>query len=179
MKKYFFMSFIGVLLFASTSFADAYVRRPIYCESNSQKFKTCETGLWRIERLMLDRQRSNSPCVEGQSYRIDNRTRVAVYNGCRAWFSAEGWTSTVRRDDVVLREDRPGFYDEERIRCESIDRRTETCYTRNLRSVNRVTLVRQLSNTNCIPNQTFFALRNGVQVTGGCRGDFLLRGQSW
>ena len=183
MTKFIATAFLGLFLFASAAEAQTYVRREISCNSTNQKFRTCETGLIRIDRLMLDRQRSSAPCVQGQTYGIDNGNRIAVSGGCRGNFSVEGYTYNVDNNDDVIRRDPPGRPGnprnrvQETIRCESIDGRDQFCSAGRVRQVETVSLVRQLSRANCIPNRTFFAHRNGVMVTDGCRGDFVIRGR--
>lgn len=69
-----------------------------------------------------------------------------------------------------------GDYNGSIIRCESIDGRSNQCYTGG----GRVVLERQVSNAPCIEGRTWGNSRDGVWVSQGCRADFrVLRGGGW
>lgn len=123
----------------------------IRCESRDSRQVTCNTPWQR--RSVLTRQLSDTRCVEGQNW-SSTRGTVWVSGGCRAEFaSAQG--------DVGG----PGT----ELRCESTDGRYKQCG--NGLYGNPV-LVRQLSDTACVLNQTF-GLRGGtLWVDRGCRGTF-------
>ena len=57
------------------------------------------------------------------------------------------------------------------VRCESIDGRTRQCPADTYGGVR---LVRQLSRGACIQGQNWGYGRNGIWVTGGCRGEFAI-----
>lgn len=57
----------------------------IYCESRDQRYAECYFNSRGVTAVTLVRQRSNSPCIAGQSFGIQ-RDRIWVNNGCRANF---------------------------------------------------------------------------------------------
>jgi hypothetical protein len=59
------------------------------------------------------------------------------------------------------------------VRCESNDGRTRECAT-DARGGAR--LLRQLSRSACVEGETWGRTRRAIWVTGGCRGEFLVRG---
>jgi Protein of unknown function (DUF3011)/Peptidase inhibitor family I36 len=59
----------------------------IRCESNDGRRNYC--GNYDYNRVRLDRQISDSPCVNGRSWGVDDRG-LWVDNGCRALFTVEG-----------------------------------------------------------------------------------------
>jgi len=59
----------------------------IRCESNDGRRNYC--GSYDYNRVRLDRQISDSPCVNGRSWGVDGRG-LWVDNGCRALFTIEG-----------------------------------------------------------------------------------------
>jgi hypothetical protein len=61
------------------------------------------------------------------------------------------------------------------VRCNSVGYRTQVCYS-GIRSVRSVRLLRQYSNSACIGGATYRATYNGVIVSNGCAGDFLVYG---
>jgi hypothetical protein len=66
------------------------VRETFVCESVRQRTRTCRPmSMRRAVDIQYDSQLSRAPCIEGQSYFIQNGT-VTVSNGCRAQFSAKG-----------------------------------------------------------------------------------------
>ena len=78
------------------SHRDGYERRgddnygnqdSIRCESNDGRRNYC--GNYDYNRVRLDRQISDSPCVNGRSWGVDDRG-LWVDNGCRALFTIEG-----------------------------------------------------------------------------------------
>jgi hypothetical protein len=62
-------------------------RRTVRCESRNNRPQRCDIG--RADRVRLDRQLSDRPCVEGRSWFQDRRS-VTVTNGCRADFRVRG-----------------------------------------------------------------------------------------
>ena len=59
-------------------------KRKIKCESKKNKWRTCRVD-GPIESLQLHKQKSNSPCVEGETYGFTGDT-IWVDKGCRAEF---------------------------------------------------------------------------------------------
>lgn len=56
----------------------------VKCESWGGAYNECEPGV-TIRRVVLKRQVSGSPCIEGQTWIYDRRL-IKVKNGCRAVF---------------------------------------------------------------------------------------------
>lgn len=154
-----------VLLALATAFAAApasaqagYGSSIVRCESNDGRTRECPVGYARDVRLV--RQLSRSPCVEGDNWGHDRRT-IWVTRGCRGEFVVEdrhyggGWD---RPDDTG------GL-----LRCESNDGRWQRCPADTRGGVE---LVRQLSRSACVRDQSWGVDRGGIWVNGGCRADF-------
>lgn len=145
----------------------------IRCESVKSRNQEC-----RLDgRPRLVRQLSGAACVEGRSWG-QSRGGVWVSNGCRAEFVGErgrpsrpghgggnwggghggngnGWGSAGQVID-----------------CDSNDRRQRRC---NVTIRQDARLVKQKSGTACIEGQSWGWDRNGVWVSNGCRGQFMVR----
>ena len=141
---------------ASQGHQDGYRLR---CESDDGRQRECRANVQT--RLTLMRQLSDADCIEGQSWGSDNRGRVWVRHGCRGDFApAQGWGQGGAY----------GYGDGHTLRCESDDGRQRECRA-NVQT--RMTLVRQLSDADCVEGQSWGSDRNGrVWVRNGCRGDF-------
>ncbi|GFN74957.1 D-galacturonic acid binding lectin [Plakobranchus ocellatus] len=61
----------------------------ITCSSRNYKTAVCNTG-HQIRAVSIKRHISNSPCVEGFSYRTTG-SQLQVFNGCRATFIVGYW----------------------------------------------------------------------------------------
>mgnify|MGYP003610225383 CR=1 FL=1 len=126
------------------------------CESRDGRAARCGVPGWG--RVVLVRQLSRAPCIEGRSWGQD-RGGVWVDGGCRAefarlpgrgrWDDDRGWS--------------------ERVRCESQDGRYRECAA-DVRG--GVVLVRQLSRAPCIEGRSWGVTRRGLWVDGGCRAEF-------
>lgn len=130
------------------------------CESRDNRTTRCNS----YGNARFVRQLSNTPCVRGRTWGSDSRG-VWVSGGCRALFQSgygnygNGGYGNYGGNDLV--------------RCESRDNHSRTC---NLGSGRRgdIRLLRQLSDTPCIEGRTWGRSGNGVWVTGGCRGEFVV-----
>lgn len=130
----------------------------------------CESGDGREHRCAVDtrggvrlvRQLSRSACIEGQSWGIE-RNGIWVTQGCRAEFVAGRGGSEF--GDLVGRS--------RVVRCESGSGRSNLCAMDTRRGVQ---LVRQLSRSSCIREQSWGWNDHGVWVSGGCRAEFRARG---
>lgn len=123
----------------------------LVCESSGEKLHRCPAETAGGVRL-ID-QRSSSPCTFGSTWGWD-ATGVWVSEGCRAEFALGG---SATQTSVV---------------CESIDGRRNVCPVDTRFGV---TLVRQLSDSECVRNRTWGESREGIWVTEGCRGEFAVR----
>jgi hypothetical protein len=77
------------LLLAVTTVPASFLaaQQSIKCESNNGKRNYC--GRYAPNQIRFDRQISGSPCVQGQSWGVDNGG-LWVDRGCRAYFSVRG-----------------------------------------------------------------------------------------
>ena len=136
------------------------------CASDDMRRHYCPVNTSQGVRLV--NQRSQSACVQGQTWGFDRRG-VWVDRGCRA-------------DFFVPAEQRgggPGYgpgpgrppYNAPTINCSSNDGKRNYCSADTSRGV---TLVRQISGSACIQGSTWGYDRRGVWVDRGCRADFRL-----
>jgi Protein of unknown function (DUF3011)/Peptidase inhibitor family I36 len=65
-------------------------QRSITCESNDGRRRYCGTEYIDARMVNIDRQISQSPCVRGRSWGVDNRG-LWVDRGCRAVFTISNW----------------------------------------------------------------------------------------
>ncbi|HVI57683.1 MAG TPA: DUF3011 domain-containing protein [Luteimonas sp.] len=131
------------------------------CESDNNRTRHCDVDTRGGVRM--NRQLSDSPCVQGRTWGYDNRG-VWVSNGCRAEFIAG-------RGGYGPGYGSGGGYGRT-IRCESQDKRQRRC---NVSVTRGVDIVRQLSDTRCVQGQNWGWDRGGIWVSGGCRAEFSVR----
>lgn len=124
----------------------------IRCESDGNRPRSCRTP-WQ-GRSRLVRQLSDSPCIEGRSWR-SQFGQIYVSNGCRGEFASDAQIQPPVGSN--------------RIRCESDNNRSRTCRTP---WQGRSRLVRQLSDSPCIEGRSWQSQRGQIHVNGGCRGEF-------
>ena len=129
----------------------------VRCESQDGRTRHCDADVRGGVRLV--RQLSRTECVRGRTWDYDNRG-IWVGGGCRAEFATGGGGGYG-----------DGSYGQQTVRCESTDGRERHCSV-PIRS--GVRLSRQLSRTPCVQGRNWRWDRNGVWVTGGCRGEFLV-----
>ena len=123
----------------------------IYCASDDMNRTWCPVDSRAGVRLV--RQRSEAPCVMGQTWGYGGRG-VWVDRGCRADFRVAGdWNAR----SAAL------FY------CASDDMRRHGC---SVDTHDGVFIVRQRSEADCIYGRTWGYDRQGVWVDRGCRADF-------
>jgi Protein of unknown function (DUF3011) len=138
------------------------------CASDDMRRHYCPVNTSQGVRLV--NQRSQSPCVQGQTWGFDRRG-VWVDRGCRADFFVP-----------AEQHGGPGYgpgpgrppYSAPTINCSSNDGRRNYCSADTSRGV---TLVRQISGSACIQGSTWGYDRRGVWVDRGCRADFRLSGR--
>lgn len=136
----------------------AYHREwPVRCESHNGKTEYC-----RLDgRPRLSRQISVTQCIEGDNWGAA-RGGVWVAHGCRAEFIAGGrrhddWWDRDRDDEGTV------------ITCSSNEHRRQRC---PIRIRDDVQLIRQLSVSSCVEDQSWGWNRRGIWVSNGCRADF-------
>jgi hypothetical protein len=130
------------------------------CESDNERTRHCNADTRGGVRM--NRQLSDSPCIQGRSWGYDN-SGVWVSQGCRAEFTTGG-------GGPVYGE--PGGGYGQTLRCESQDKRQRRCNVSVRRGVD---IVRQLSGTRCVQGQNWGWDRSGIWVSGGCRAEFRVR----
>ncbi|MEO6365823.1 MAG: DUF3011 domain-containing protein, partial [Luteimonas sp.] len=132
------------------------------CESSGGRTRECPADTSRGVRLV--RQVSRVPCTEGQTWGA-GRAGVWVTQGCGGDF-ARGHGSSGGSGSG---------YGAQVLRCESSDGRRKLCPAD---ARDHVQLVRQLSRSPCVRNQTWGTSQRGVWVSQGCRAEFRLGGGS-
>lgn len=133
----------------------------ILCESQNNGRSHCRTDT--SMGVTLVRQISQNECVRDRTWGVD-RDGIWVSGGCRAEF-AHGGTDT---SSVIMP---PAAPSSPVYVCESLDGKRNHCALDTSFGVN---LLRQISDSECLLNQTWGVDPNGIWVSGGCRGEFTL-----
>ena len=139
----------------------------VRCESDSGRTRSCSIA---GNRARLQRQLSNSPCIEGQTWG-SRPGQVWVSGGCRGEFVAGrggGWNGG---SGGWGGGGGGGWGGGQEISCESNNNRQNRC---NMSVRRDVRLLRQNSGSPCIEGQTWGWDRSGVWVSNGCRGRFMV-----
>lgn len=138
------------------------------CESDGNRQQRCDADT--RGGVQLVRQLSKSSCIQGRTWGYD-RYGVWVTDGCRAEFASGrggGWNGG------------GGGWGGggggwggggQEISCESNNNRQNRC---NMTVRRDVRLLRQNSGSPCVEGQTWGWDRNGVWVSNGCRGRFMV-----
>jgi DUF3011 family protein len=155
MKPMAFLRLIRITLVLLAFTALAGAQDSVKCESNDGRRNYC--GQYG-DQVLLERQISGSPCVEGQTWGVD-RTGLWVDRGCRAYFTVRG-------------NSRVAVGGQDSVKCESNDGRRNYCGQYG----DQVRLERQISGSPCIEGQTWGVDRTGLWVDRGCRAIFTVRG---
>lgn len=146
----------------------------VRCESNDNRQQVCNTG-WRD--AIIVRQLSKTRCTEGQNWGTRNGS-VWVSNGCRADFGpGRGGNNWNDNNQGGWNGNGNGNGNGATIRCESNDNRQRVCNT----GWRNATLVRQLSNSQCVEGRSWGSSNGNVWVSNGCRAEFAegRRGNGW
>jgi hypothetical protein len=133
----------------------------ILCESKNNGRSHC-----RVDTSMgitLVRKISENECVRDRTWGVD-RDGIWVSGGCRAEF-AQG---TDHHASAIMP---PAAPTSPVYVCESLDGKRNHCALDTTFGVN---LLRQISTSECLLNQTWGVDPNGIWVSGGCRGEFTL-----
>ena len=130
----------------------------VICSSDGQRYRECRTPFQGRPRLIENI--SHSQCVEGRNWG-SRQGLVWVSGGCRGRFidSGNSWNG--------------GSSNNQRFQCASDSGRYREC--RKPYS-STVYLARQLSSGRCIEGTSWGQKRDLVWVSGGCRGEFGIRG---
>ena len=144
----FFALSLGLLLLP----AFAAAQDSLKCESNDGNRQYC--GSYNPDQVQFDRQISESPCAEGQTWGID-RDGLWVDRGCRATFIIRGGSDRGYQN----RDDRPagpggpsGQTGQSSLTCSSDDGNRQYCGNYN---PDQVRLDRQISGSPCTEGQTW------------------------
>jgi hypothetical protein len=131
----------------------------INCASRNYQQEFCPTG--PINGAMLVQQRSQAPCVQGQTWGVRG-DGIWVSGGCEGDFQVQagGYYAPAPLPAPT----RPGLFV-----CESRNYGYNVCSTGR---VSRAQLVRQISQAPCIEGSTWGAHRDGIWVDRGCEGEF-------
>jgi hypothetical protein len=124
--------------------------------------------------VQLTRQRSDSPCVYGQTWGYDRRG-VWVDRGCRAEF-ASGYTGGPGNGGPGNGPGWGGWGKAYNIYCASDDGRRNWC---PVDTRGGVQLIRQRSGSPCVFGSTFGTDHKGIWVDRGCRADFQIGQAGW
>jgi hypothetical protein len=127
----------------------------ITCSSNDGRRNWCDIG--RARDAQLVRQISGSACIRGNTWGVDGRG-LWVDGGCRAEF-------------VIARGGPPPPPPQQTINCSSNNGRRNWCDIGRARDVQ---MVRQISGSACIRDNTWGIDGRGLWVDGGCRADFAI-----
>jgi hypothetical protein len=132
------------------------------CSSDDGKRHYCDVNTSGGVRMV--KQRSGSPCIEGQTWGYDRRG-IWVDRGCRADFVTSGG-----RQNSGYRPPYSGGGSVQNVTCSSEDGRRHYCDVDTSRGVR---MVRQRSGSPCTEGSTWGYDRRGVWVDRGCRADFV------
>lgn len=155
----------GVAWLGAPAPAQAQYGGLVECSSYDDRPRTCPIDT--SGRVRVYRQISQTPCIEGSSYRV-MRGAVEVRRGCRAVFSSAGYNDgSGGSGGGGWGGSGGGGY--ATVRCESRDGRRQFC---PMDTRNGVRLERELSSSPCIRGESWGSDRNGVWVSRGCRGEF-------
>lgn len=151
--------------YGSPSAGGAYgygdARYTVRCESDGGRQRECSAPVQAP--MVLQRQISDTPCIEGQTWGNAGNGRVWVRGGCRGDFApVAGWGGAGAGTQ--------GF------RCESDGGRHQEC---RAPTAGRQVLLRQLSDAACIEGQSWGSRDGGVWVRNGCRGEFGPASGAW
>jgi hypothetical protein len=151
----------------------AWSQSIVTCSSNDGGYHTC--GIGPNHGVRMVRQRSGSPCVEGQTYGVRGN-QVWVNRGCRADFEVRAGGG---RGGYVGDHHDNGRYDNgggggRVVTCSSDDGHRHAC---DVGQAEGIRMVRQRSGSPCIEGRTFGYSRGQIWVDRGCRADFEVRGR--
>lgn len=141
---------------------DAQARDTLRCESSDGRWHLCP--LKAPGEVELVQQLSRSSCIRDMSWGRDKRG-VWVAQGCRGEFRVAGGVRDPAEDSGYGRG--PDF-----LRCESKGGNERRC---PIQVGEGVKMVKQLSHSACIQNQSWGWDEEGVWVRSGCRAEFEVR----
>jgi len=128
----------------------------IACDSRDYRQQFCPSGRY-ITQAWLVEQRSQSPCIQGQSWGFQ-QDGIWVASGCAGTFAIQGNRAPPPPPPINS------------VACESRDYQQGFCPVGPY--IARAWLVEQRSQSPCIINQTWGFQRNGIWVNQGCSAVF-------
>ena len=140
----------------------------IYCPSDDGRRRICPADT--SNGIQLFKQRSDSPCVFGQTWGYDRRG-IWVDRGCRAEFVA-GYDGGPGGPGGNW----PGWGNNFNVYCASDDGRLNRC---PVDTRGGVRLVRRRSESPCVYGVSWGSDRRGIWVDRGCRADFEIGQSGW
>jgi len=156
MRSKIFLGFLsGIVCTILVPASPVIAEQTIRCKSKDREYAYCRVKTHN--RVELVRQNSQTRCRQGRNWGYD-RHGVWVDRGCEATFRVG------RRD-----QDRYSSGGTKTIRCKSRDGQYRYC---RAKTDNRVSLVRQYSETRCRKGRNWDFDRNGVWVDDGCEAEF-------
>lgn len=197
MKSWCLGILVIVLAVAMTPAEAQYYSATVRCDSRDYRTQWCHAdtsgGVYLID------QRSDQPCIEGESWGYDQRG-IWVSGGCRGEFElgAAGYAGGYYEDGYA--DHGPGYarpfpgaglppagygYDDgyyepagrgysrgSVVHCASYDRRPQYCAVRIRRGVE---ITRRLSDARCDYGRSWGYDHRGIWVSHGCRAQFLVK----
>ncbi len=140
-------------------------RHGVTCASDDGRRHYCAVNTSRGVQLV--KQRSGSPCIQGQTWGYDRRG-IWVDRGCRAEFALLRTSGPGPGPNP----NRPGPGPAPQLlTCASNDGRRTGCPANTSRGVQ---LIKQRSSAACIQGRTWGFDQRGIWVDRGCRADFAL-----
>ena len=150
--------------------------RLVLCESKDGKPMHCPGDT--SGGVQVVRQISQTPCRFGEQWGYDGKG-IWVAGGCRAEFAVR--SEPVPKVQVVTTTPVPATRTETHVVTQTLDPPTLLCESQNNKRAHcrtdiryGVVLHRQISQNSCVRDRTWGVDPDGIWVTDGCRGEFLL-----
>lgn len=134
--------------------------RTVTCASNGARVQCPADGTYGVR---LQRQLGKASCVESRTWGYDSQ-QIWVENGCKAAFSLGDPKHAYRRNNSP-------YGGVQTISCSSEDDGRQVC---DADTRYGVSLTRQLSDRDCVLNQTWGYDKSHIWVSRGCRANFTL-----
>jgi len=144
----------------------AHAQSSLRCDSPNYQYRHCAAATPRgVQGVVVQRQISASPCIEGRSWGWDSRG-VWVTGGCSAVFTVFGRGGA----SFVPPAPAPGAGV---VRCESRNYGYSFCPSGG--RVVSASVARQISSAPCLQGRSWGWSSNGIWVSDGCEADFRVR----
>ena len=156
---------VVLLLVASLGAPAIAWSQQLTCASRNYQQEFCPTGV-NIARAWMLVQRSQSPCIEGQTWGYQNNG-IWVTQGCEADFAFQGTGGP----PAVVAPARPGSM---RVSCESRNYQQQICPIGQ--QITGAWVIEQRSSAPCIQGQTWGYQNSEIWVAQGCSAEFGVQG---